>query len=353
MLRQLARLTAPVAAAGEHACAIAVYTDGDDRALAAADRGYEGVACVDDAARMAVLLCDVWSVTKLPLLASWAAGLADFLLYMEGDGRFANFIHDWAGEINETGPTSERGGAFWQARGTRALAKLWAVFGDDRVHDALVRALARIREADEAPTDVRAIHTLMAAELVRLGTMPQLRADLQRWADDLARVHHGPVLLDHDGQTAPHLWAHIQEGVLAEAGTLLDRPDLVARARTSAFAYLAPIVERGFALNTVQPYGVACAVFSLDRLAQFTGEPRFVELADKARAWFDGRNSAGRAVYDRGAGRVYDGIDHGTVNARSGAESNIVAAQALLEEVIARVPYDLPLIAACFDRVVA
>jgi hypothetical protein len=146
------------------------------------------------------------------------------------------------------------------------------------------------------------------------------------------------VLLDNPDQTEPHLWAHIQEGVLAEAGALLERPDLVTVGRASALAYLAPIVEGGFDLPTVQPYGVASAVYSLEKLLTATGEPVFGDLAEKARAWFDGRNPAGRPVYDRGAGLVYDGIDRGVLNEHSGAESNIVGAQALLADVIATAP---------------
>ena len=42
-------------------------------------------------------------------------------------------------------------------------------------------------------------------------------------------------------------------------------------------------------------------------------------------------------AYDRASGRVHDGIDDGRLNANSGAESNIVAAQALLPEVVTRV----------------
>jgi hypothetical protein len=42
-------------------------------------------------------------------------------------------------------------------------------------------------------------------------------------------------------------------------------------------------------------------------------------------------------VYDRVNGRVNDGIDDGRLNPHSGAESNIVGAQALLPDVAPRV----------------
>jgi hypothetical protein len=43
-------------------------------------------------------------------------------------------------------------------------------------------------------------------------------------------------------------------------------------------------------------------------------------------------------VYDRDAGRVHDGIDEGVLNPHSGAESNIVGAQALFDDVVKAVP---------------
>jgi len=349
MLRQLARLTHGVEQAGPRAVAIGVYADGTDRIVPAADFGLEGVACVDDAARAAVLLCDIWAVTRAPLMRGWAEGLADFLLHMQReDGSFVNFVVDWRGRRNEHGPTSFAGGSFWQARGTRALAKLWMVLDDERAHAGLLRAMPLIRDAAGVPPDVRAIHMHMANELLRVGTMPQLRGDLVRWCEEILRFRRGRVLQDDHDATAPHLWGHVQEGVLAEAGELLDRPEFVHAARESALAYLAPLVESGFDEPTVQPYGVASAIYSLDKLHAVTREAEFAELAAMARAWFYGRNPAGRAVYDRDAGRAHDGIDDGVVNPHSGAESNITAAQALIDDVIASLPDLLPLIEESF-----
>jgi hypothetical protein len=349
MLRQLARLTLPVEAAGPRACAIAVYADAADRTFPAAELGFEGVACVDDAARAVGLLCDLWSATRLEPLRMWLEGLVDFLLFMQDDdGCFVNFIADWRGRRNDRGPTSFAGGGFWHARGLRALAKAWLVLEDERARVALIRGLPLVRDARDVPPDVRAIHAMMAAELLRAGVMPELRADLGRWADEISGFRRGAVLQDDHDQTSPHLWGHIQEGVLADTGALLDRPELIAIARGSALAYLAPLIEGGFDLPTVQPYGVASAIWGVDRLASVTGEPDFSELGRHARAWFDDRNPAGRAVYDRGAGRVHDGIDRGVLNRDSGAESNIAGATALLRDVTLGLPTLLPLIEGCF-----
>ena len=339
MLRQLERLSRPVEAAGPRASAIAVYADAADRTFPAADLGYEGVACVDDAARAVVLLLDVWEATHLPEARSWAEALVDFLVYMQqDDGLFVNFIWDWEGRRNNTGPTSFAGGGFWHARGVRALAKAAMVLGDERAVMAMRRGITSIREARDVPPDVRSVHALMTIELIRGGRMSEMRTELGRWADELAQLRRGAVLLDNPDSPEPHLWGHVQEGVLAEAGALLGRADLLDIARQSALAYLAPIIESGFDEPVVQPYGVASAIYSVDRLATLTGDERFVDLTRKARAWFDGRNPANRVVYDRDAGRVHDGIDDGVLNLHSGAESNIVGAQALIDDVVKTAP---------------
>ncbi|HET9809396.1 MAG TPA: hypothetical protein VFQ66_06830, partial [Candidatus Limnocylindria bacterium] len=267
MLRQLARLTVPVESAGERACAIAVYADAADRTFPAAERGFEGVACVDDASRALILFTDIWAATGLPRMREWALGLLDFLLYMQrDDGRFVNFIADWSGRHNGDGVTSFAGGAFWHARGVRALARATVTLGEERARAGLERGIEHIRAARDVPPDIRSIHVLMAGELLRAGEFPELRAELPAWCDEMAACRRDGVLFDNPDQLEPHLWGHQQEGVLAHAGQLLGRDDLIAVARQSALTYLAPRIDSGFDEPTVQPYGVASAVYSIERL---------------------------------------------------------------------------------------
>jgi hypothetical protein len=329
-------LTRRVPAAGPNARALSVYADGDDATLAARDKGFEGVACVDDAARALVLFLDLWRETDDPRLRRWAIGMLDFVLYMQrSDGWFHNFIRDWDGTINEDGPTSYAGATFWQARAIRALAKAHLALRDPRVAGPLAAGFAGVTENVASP-DVRSIHVLAALDLMYAGLTPVVRETLERWCDEIAECRSGDVLLNSPGEPSPHLWGHVQEGVLADAAIVLDRPDLLDVARRSARELIVPEIERGFAQQTVQPYGVASVVYVMDRLYVATNEPVYATLRDHARAWFDGRNPAGSPVYDRVSGRVADGVDDGHVNDHSGAESNIVGAQALFPEVARR-----------------
>jgi hypothetical protein len=335
VLRQLARLTRPIPAAGSDALAVAVYANARQQLVAARESGFEGVACVDDGARLLELLCDVWARTRVPWAERWARGLLDFVLWMqEPDGRWLNFVDDWDGAKNRAGITSTTGENFWHARALVAVSHAWLTFGDARAEEAVRRGLDHA-VAKDAPPDVRALHVLVARRLIADAGMTEYLPSVRAWAQELAACREGPILKNSVQEVGPpHLWGHIQEGVLAWSAELLEDPQLLAAAVAGAEALLIPAVEGSFAFDGSTPYDVASTVYSLDRLAEATGEARWSAIAADARAWFDGRNAAGVRVYDPGAGRVADGIDEGRVSANSGAEANIEGASALFDRVL-------------------
>jgi hypothetical protein len=336
VLRQIARLGHSVSRAGVGALALAVYSDAGNRTVAAREAGFEGVACVDDAARALELYCDLWEATRLPWALRWCEGLLEFVLAMQDDdGRWVNFVLDWDGTPNRGTRTSVAGGGFWQARALLALARASRLLDDDRIEAALRRGLPHIVSAD-VPSDVRVLHVMTALALPDRADDAGVGRLLAAWCDEVAGCRQGDMLMNSPLERGhPHLWGHLQEAVLAEAGTRLGRDDLVQAACRSADLVFAPVVETGFDMPRTQPYDVASSVHVLGRLAGVTGDSRYAALAAAARGWFDGRNPAGRPVYDRGAGRIGDGVDGHRVNAHSGAESNVVGAQALFDDAVA------------------
>lgn len=339
MLRQLARLTRAIPAAGPDALTVAVYADGDDETIAARESGFEGVACVDDAARLLGLLCRVGERSPSREVERWARGLLDFVLWMqEPDGRWVNFVYDWDGRRNTAGLTSSVGQNFWHARALCGLSRAWLAFGDERARAAVDRGLRHLVETD-APPDVRSLHVEVGLRWITQADRADLVPVVRTWAHEIAgRVEDDVLMNNPDERGTPHLWAHVQEGALADAGARLDEPDLIDAARRSAVALLEPVVRGGFDRDSVTPYDVSSVVFGLDRLATATGEAPWADLASEARTWFDRRDAAGAVVYDRDRGRVADGIDDGRVSRNSGAEANIEAAGALLNEAIGSEP---------------
>lgn len=335
MLRHLARLSRRVPAAGPNAIALAVYATprrNGWRLLPAADRGMEGVACVDDAARAVVLLCRAWQRHRLAWAREWAEGLLAFLMYMQmEDGRFVNFIKDWEGHHNLDGPTSAPGGAIWTARAMHALACAARTLHHE---EAARRFWTGLPWLDQ-PTvhmDVRAVQILAVLDMYEATADPSLRRRAVTWAEEIASCQHVGTLLDQADQPSIHLWGHLQEGALARTGALLGLPELVNIACGSAETALAPRVRCAFAAPSTNPFDVSAVVFDFDQIARATGNSAYRQMANLARAWFTGRNPARRSVYDRRRGCVYDGIDGTVISRNAGAEACIEGALALFND---------------------
>lgn len=330
MLRQLAALTRPIPAAGQRALALAVYSGATGEHFEARESGVEGVACVDDAARASTLLYGLWAATGNDALRQWADGLLEFVSWMHaGGGLWHNFVFDWRGARNTDGSTSAAGVNFWQARATHALAEANLVLHQDDTRGVLAQAL-RAAERATPRSDVRAIHALSVLAVLKREPDRRLIGLLGTWCDELAACQRDGMLMNSpDERGIPHLWGHVQEAVLADASIVLDRPDLLALAVSSAEAVFAGAIEAGFDSHP-HSYDVQSATFVMDRLAAVTRRPRYAEMARTARRWFDGRNPGGAATYDRAKGRVADGLDGGRPSDRSGAEANITAGLALL-----------------------
>ena len=336
MLRQLRWLTRPVPDLAPGALAIAVYAEarhGTLRLRAAQEQGFEGIACVDDVARAVLLYCRIWQITASPWARTTAEGLLRFVTAMQvEDGRFANFIYDWDGQRNLDGPTSRPGGEAWAARAMHALGCAMATFGADSYAEPFARGLPWL----DRPTphlDVRAVAVLASLDAWRATASADMAARALCWAEEIAAAAIGDTLPDEPGRPEVHLWGHLQEAALARTGMTFGRHDLIEAARRSAEAVLVPPVLRAFAGASTIPFDVSCAVEGLDALAAATGAHRYAVLAGQARAWFHGRNAAGRPVFDRDAGCVADGIDEGRVSANSGAEANIEGALALFPSI--------------------
>lgn len=333
MIRQLNLLLRPVPALGPGILTLAIYAhpDGPEFDLPpAAESGYEGVACVDDAARAALLYTEIWRRHGFVWAREAAEGLLRFTCAMQLEGgAFVNFIANWDGERQLATPTSRPGGGPWQARAMHALARGMAVFGAEPYAAAFEAGIPALIE----PTpylDIRALSAIVMLEYWQATAAPSAAAHALAWAEAVAAARVGDLLPDRAGSGDVHLWGHLQEAALARIGVAFGHDDLVHAAARSADAILAPAAERAFAGPRSLAFDVSCTVAGLDAVAAATGAERYASLAASARAWFDGRNAARQAVYDRDRGLVRDGIDGDRLSENSGAESNIEGGLALI-----------------------
>src|SRR5205814_1109967 len=165
-----------------------------------------------------------------------------------------------------TRPIPATGESFWHARALVGVSHAWLTFADERARDAVLSGLDHA-VSKPAPADVRALHILTARRLIADAGVTSLRSAMLGWVQELAACRDGDVLKNNDEEVgSPHLWAHIQEGVLAWSSSLLEEPELLDVAARSLEALVVPAVDARFEATSTSPYDVASCIYSLDRL---------------------------------------------------------------------------------------
>jgi hypothetical protein len=389
VLAHLQALTWQFEAEGTHIWALAPYAhpeslpDGTVRyhIRRAAESGDEGLACVDDAARAALLALALvearggvqgadghagaqmtQATARVPVGGAqgggldpagealrWAERWLTFVRYMQlADGRFANFVLDESGQRNLHGPTSAPGGLWWTGRALWALARAIRITGSRWALEAWERCpLPDLGDA----YNTRALFALAGLELLMVDpaacpvdSLEQVRR-LQARARGLvercceAIVAGGPhYFRDRPGQAALPLWGYHQLHAVARAAAVLGRDDFVAPC-VATVEHLVELVVAAQGLFAYDPVaggtkeGVCAYCLSpitqgLGALYDITGEERYRALALEAAAWLYGRNDAHKALYDPTSGRCSDGLDGPGADRPSpnfGAESSIEA----------------------------
>ena len=372
-LTHLQRLTEIVDWNGEPIGLVHIYSEAPDYGWV--DASGEGIACVDDVARAALVYLMYYQRTGDAQALELARAALNFVLYMQAeDGEYYNFVFDRQGTINRDGRTSYKSWSWWAARAQWVLAAAVPVF---RVVDsayasrletaylrgeqALQRSIGPVGAYNDLHgvavpawligngTDLSALAILGLAAYYEANPNPRTRHLMTNLANGVVAYRLG------DARTYPfgafpstttstalwHAWGSHQVHALAIAGRLLERDDWLEAARTSADQFYARLLAADF-LNEMLPlpvrggqiaYGIEVMTAGFWEFFRATGEQRYARYAGLSNAWLFGNNMAGVAMYDPETGRTFDGIDGPTpfrVNRNAGAESTIEALLALL-----------------------
>lgn len=338
------------------------------------DASGEGIACVDDVARAAVVYLDYYRQTKEKAALEQAKLLLNFVLYMQADdGEYFNFVTDKQGTINRTGQTSFKSWSWWAARGQWALAEGYALFKDvDKPYagalkegylkgeKALGPNVARYGQWDQlhgvktpawllgGGSDLSSLALYGLAVYYEAEPNEQTKGLMEKLGEGVAAYQVGsftgypfgaqPSTISSTGFW--HAWGSHQVMALAKAGRLLKRSDWIDAARFTAdsfYGYLLTtdlINEAAVTFKTQGQiaYGAAMLVHGLLELNKATGDEKYLKYAGLAGSWFFGNNIATSSMYDPETGRGYDGINGANafmVNKNAGAESTIEALMAL------------------------
>ncbi len=338
-----------------------IYAEAPDYAWVGDDD--EGIACVDDAARAAVVYLRHVEQTGDAEARAKAEALLRFILYMQRpDGLFDNFVWDRTLRINTEHPNSRAEGVtWWTARAVWALGEGARVLHSAdpaaatlyaeralRVMPHLQQLLHRYGETTTVggrvyprwlPGEVAADAT--SELLLGLTALRAVRPDstLQSVIDRLAE---GVALMqmDADHPLVPsahlswralwHAWGNAQSAALVAAGhpagAVQEAERFFPRLLVDGWLHSVDL-ETGTVRRFEQiAYGVRPVVTGLLALAEATGDRRYAVLAGLAASWLTGNNAAATPMYDPATGRGYDGIlSPDRINANAGAESTIEA----------------------------
>jgi hypothetical protein len=332
VLRHLVKLTGSFLHEDQQIPYIHVYAleqdDGSLLTISAKESGYEGIACLDDVARAAILALQAYrqlgSAAALGVASDWLR----FVCYLQdGKGHFTNFILNSTGIKHYQGQTSYAGGSWWTARALWSLATAVRLTGEPR----WLECFAQCPSEMSGNLKILGIQTLAFLELYEAEPTSDTRFEISRRCEAL--MDSGPgYLRDHLGEAAVEPYGFHQLHALARAGRLLARPEYLIRCASTVDRLVAPLVQARFLHVLPWKYAPRCAydlstlVLGLEELYHATSEDRYRRLARGCAAWLHGANPAGTRLYDARSGRCSDGIsDDGTASANCGAESAIEA----------------------------
>ncbi len=331
----------------------------------------EGTACVDDAARAAVLYLRLYELTGNDTLRHTAEKLLRFVHYMQReDGLFYNFVYSSQLDINTTHPNSRAEPfGWWASRAVWALGMAADVLREAnpelaaQAARAARRALVHldrtwlVRYPRTQQVNGRTVPEWLvyrygadASSELLLGLVRLHRATpdtmlarmIRQLAEGMMLMQYGSMARHPYGAHASwidtwHGWGNAQTQALAEAGYL-------SSARYEAEHFYPRLLVYGWMYamsldDTMQvqryeqiAYAVRCVAVGLIRLYEQTGDVRYATMAGLAASWLTGNNEAGVPMYDPKTGRGYDGIQGpDVVNYNAGAESTIEALYTLLE----------------------
>jgi hypothetical protein len=323
----------------------------------------EGEACVDDAARAAVVYLRDYEANGTAASRAKAEALLRFVAYMQTDrGTFYNFVWDRSLRINTEHQNSKADRfEWWAARGIWALGEGARVLkaadpaASQRYAAHVRRSLPRLREllgryGETVEANGRRLPRWMLGEtafdatselLLGLVAFQQAYPDAEvarmiaQFSEGLEAARFGtlaqfPYWAHASWTGGSHPWGNSQAMALVRAG----RPASARAEADHAFArwlvdgpwhYLDYSTGETHAYEQIA-YDVRTVAVGLADLHAATNDPKYAVMAGLAAAWFTGHNAPGAVMYDPATGRGYDGINSPErVNRNSGAESTIEA----------------------------
>jgi len=334
----------------------------------------EGFACVDDAARAAVLLIRYDQVFHTNANREVIDGLVKFVIAMQtNNGCFYNFVMGNGREatINTTGRTSYSSFGWWAARAVWALGEAAEYYRkiDIPRFNAVVEAINRsMPRVDSVLQNYRNLTSTgeptwllyndgadASSELV-LGLNAAYRATGKKaYLEAAGKLCNGMLFLQQGNSRQPpygmfasnsggwHGWANSQSAAIMQYSKLSGDTTMFKRAVQEVNCFLPRWAGSGFFrscnlhgdstdYSDQIAYGIQPSVSAAVEAYEMTHENKYKALACILASWFFGNNTARSTFYIVSTGVCFDGtVDSLHLNKNSGAESTVEALLSMVD----------------------
>lgn len=330
----------------------------------------EGISCVDDVARAAVVYLRHFELTGDEQSAEKAKQLLRFVLYMQTEeGLFHNFVFSNKLDKNTTHQNSVAnkmnwwgGRAVWAlGAGAKTLADYDSSFAQVCL-TAIDKTIPHIEETLATYPNTKTVHGYEMPTWLIGGSGSDASSELllglaaaneaapnTEYQSAMEKISKGISMMQYgDLSQAPygahisweggwHGWGNSQTMALIDAGfpesAVVEGsnfyPWLLVNGWMHSFELSNPANKRYFEQIA---YATRAVTVGLIRLYEETGNEDYAVFAGLAASWFTGNNVTGEKMYNPLHGYGYDGInDSSTINYNSGAESTIEALMSILE----------------------
>ena len=316
---------------GDSVGIVHIYSEYPDYQMV--DAGVEGIACVDDVARAAVLRLRFFELTGDLNSLKWARFYLKFVLKMQTeDGEFYNFI-DSDYKINKTGKTSFNSFGWWAVRGYWALGEGYRIFQniDKQFAQTLQESFLRCKSQIKAvlknypktemvknrsypkwlmsfyAADQTAVLIQALTSYLRVEADSEIEQMAGQFAEGIIKMQLGEnsdypsVFLSYPDLW--HAWGNCQAIALNKLGKHHSDPGIFYPAWKEVSQFYPRILLNG-GLNLINPtsskklqfpqiaYGIRC--FALGALSSYEAgaDSSYAQLAGLFASWFFANNSA-------------------------------------------------------------
>ncbi len=350
-----------------------IYAEAPDYHYIEASR--EGVSCVDDVARAAVLYAMLYRQAPDSELLEKIVLLSRYQLYTQNvNGFFNNFVFA-DGSVNTSFQTSVAESNWWSWRAVWALASVYDIVAakDPALGDSIRTSLKKIVET------IQPLFTGKCNREVYDGVSVPMWLPAESGADQAAVLVKGLVryyAIEQDSSILPiirslcdgilemqiadksceyfgaflswrnnwHAWGNSQADALLDAYTIIKEPAYLEAAKREMDNFYDKIQNKNYLMSfTVSKkdsafvvvkedafeqiaYNIRPMIFSCMNAYKLTKDVKYAQKAVSLAGWFFGNNPVSGSIYSPETGRCFDGINNPQkVNLNSGAESTIEA----------------------------